>query len=173
MVLPVARRETLNDIDEAGERLNRVRALLDTYLREFGIISEPARARWIDQVIEKLDTRSEVVATEDILEEAVERMRDLIEARVAAIRNHDPAHDHREIAQILAVLLGEKYTDSLNLLFERIEFGDSSGDIERVRNALVTALPIPVPEESPLAMPVQTIELRSINPLRWFLRHST
>ncbi len=162
----------MKKIDEASECLNRVRTLLDTYLREFGIISEQTRARWIDRVFEELDTRSVVVASEDILEEAVECMRVLIETRVAAIYNHDPAHDHREIAQILAVLLGEKYADSLNLLFERIEFGDSAGDIERVRNTLVTALPILVPEESPLAMPVQTIELRSINPLRWLLGRS-
>jgi hypothetical protein len=172
MELPVAQGEALNDLDEAGEWQHRAGALLDTYLREFGILAGPARARWIERVIENLDVRAETVATEDILEEAVERMRTLIEARVAAIRGHDPERDHREIAQILAVLLGEDYTHCLSLLFERVEPDESSGNIELVRNALVTALPVPVPEESPLAMPEQTIELRSINPLRWLPGHS-
>jgi hypothetical protein len=170
MDLPVEKRETLNDLDESSAWPDKVRTLLDSYLREFGIVAEPVRTRWINRVIEKLDTRSGVVATEDMLEEAVERMRNLIEARVALIRGHDPTHDHKQIAQILVLLLDERYRDCLNMLFEHIEPDEN---IEHVRNALVTAMPIPVPEAAPLAMPVQTILLRSINPLRWLLGHST
>jgi hypothetical protein len=97
----------------------------------------------------------------------------LIEARIAVVSNHDPVREHREIAQIMVVLLNEKNADCLNSLFESIE---PEGDFEKpecLRRILASSLPIAVPDEAPLAMPVQTIELCSINPLRRLFGRST
>lgn len=157
--------ETLSGADSSSEWQHRVKALLDSYLCEFGLSSEATRGRWIGRVIEDLATRDELVA-EDILEEAVEQMRDLIEARIAKVSNYDPAREHKEIAQIMVLLLNEKNADCLNRLFES---SDPEGDLETpecLRHVLASSLPVAVPDEAPLHMPVQTIELRSINPLR-------
>ena len=156
----------MNRADPSAEWQGQVKALLDTYLCEYGIRSERIRAHWINRVVEDLRARTEPVATEDILEDAVEHMRDLIEARIAVVCNHDPAREHKEIAQILVVLLNEKYSDYLNMLFERMEPAGDLETLERLCHALAACVPVPVPPEAPLAMPVQTIELRSINPLR-------
>jgi len=165
--------ETLSETGTSSDWPDKVKALLDTYLCEFGLDSEATRARWINRVVEDLATRAELVATEDILEEAVEQMRDLIEARIAMISNHDPAREHKEIAQIMVLLLKEKNTGCLNKLFEHSEPDADLEMLEHIRQACDASLPIPVPEEAPLAMPVQTIELRSINPLRRLFGRST
>ena len=165
--------EALSEAGTSSEWPDKVKALLDTYLREFGLDSEVTRARWINRVVEDLATRAELVATEDILEEAVEQMRDLIEARIAMLSNHDPAREHKEIAQIMVLLLKEKNAGCLNKLFEHSEPDADLEMLEHLRQACDASLPIPVPEEAPLAMPVQTIELRSINPLRRLFGRST
>jgi hypothetical protein len=89
------------------------------------------------------------------------------------ISKHDPAREHKEIAQILVLLLKEKNADCLNKLFEHSEPDGDLEMLEHLRQACDTSLPIPVPEEAPMAMPVQTIELRPINPLRRLFRRST
>jgi hypothetical protein len=150
-----------------------VKALLDSYLCEFGLVSAATRARWTNRVIDDLAIHAELVATEDILEEAVERMRDLIEARVAMLSGHDPAREHKEIAQIMVLLLKEKNADCLNKLFEQSEPDGDLEMLEHLRQACDASLPIPVPDEAPLVMPVQAIELRSINPLRRLFGRST
>lgn len=161
----MAQGETLSEAVSVCEQWqDRVITLLDSYLREFGLSSEATRERWIKRVVEKLATRTDIVATEDILEEAVEQMRDLIEARVARLSNHDPARQHKEIAQLLVVLLKRKNTDCLNMLFECGE--DDINMPEHLCRSLAVSSPMPVPPEAPLAMPVQIIELRSINPFR-------
>jgi uncharacterized protein (DUF2267 family) len=165
MELPMEKGETLNGADTSSEWPDKVRALLDSYLCEFGLSSEATRARWIGRVVDDLATRDKLVA-EDILEEAVEQMRDLIEARIAMVSNYDPAHEHKEIAQIMVLLLNEKNADCLNSLFESSEPEGDFEQTECLRQILASSLPIAVPDEAPLAMPVQTIELRSINPLR-------
>jgi len=161
--------ETVTNSDWPG----KVTTLLDSYLREFGLRSEATRTHWINRVVDDLATRTELVATEDILEEAVEHMRDLIEARVAMVSNHDPVREHKEIAQIMVMLLNKKNADCLNKLFEGCEPDGDLEMLEHLRQACDTSLPIPVPEEAPLTMPVQTIELRSINPLRRLFGRST
>jgi hypothetical protein len=162
----VEKGETLSIADAPGDWPDKVKALLDTYLCEFGLNSNATRAHWINRVVDDLATRTELVATEDILEEAVEQMRDLIQARIALFSNHDPAREHKQIAQIMVLLLNEKNSACLNKLFQ---YSEASGDVEmleQLRHGCDTSLLIPVPEEAPLAMPVQAIELRSINPLR-------
>ena len=162
----------MNDINTSSGLLNKVKVLLNVYLCEFGIRSAATRMRWTDRVIEELTTRAGLVANEDMLEEAVEHMRSLIETRVAAIFNYDPARDHKEIAQILVVLLNEKYSDDLNRLFEHVEPDVDDAMPEHLRNLIAASMPQAIPEEAPLAMPVQRIELRSINPFRWLFGRS-
>jgi hypothetical protein len=163
----------LNDINTSSELLGKVKVLLNAYLCEFGIRSTATRARWTDRVIEELATRTGLVASEDILEEAVEHMRGLIEARVATIFNYDPARDHKEIAQILVVLLNEKYSDYLNRLFEHVGHDEDDETHQHLRDQITASLPLAMPEEAPLAMPVQSIELHSFNPFRWLFGRST
>lgn len=162
----MAKRETLSGVDTPIEWPDMARAMLDTYLREFGISAEATRSRWINRVIDEMATQVEPVAAEDILEDALEHMRDLLEARVAMVFKLDSACDHKEIARILVVLFDEKHADYLNMLFEHIEPDGDFEIPEYLRNELASSLPIPVPEEAPLVMPVQNIELRSLNPLR-------
>jgi hypothetical protein len=169
----VEKGKTLSDSVTNREWQDKVKTLLENYLLEFGLRSEATRTYWINCVIDDLATRAELVATEDILEEAVEQMRDLIEARVALVSNHDPLREHKEIAQIIVVLLNEKNADCLNKLFEPGRPDGESEVLERLRDQLATSMPIPVPEEVPLVMPVQAIELRSINPLRRLFGRST
>ena len=162
-------------METSAKWLERVKSLLDNYLSALGISTEQTRSRWIRRVVDDLVLRAEHIASEDIPELAVEHMRDLIEARVAMVFNYDPARDHREIAQVLVVLLNEKYSACLNLLFESSEANATAVDhdmIETLRRAIETSLPIPVPPEAPMAMPVQAIELRSVIPLRRLLRRS-
>lgn len=168
----MAKGETLSQVDNTGEWRARVRNLLDAYLSELGISGEATRERWIKRVVEVLAARTELVATEDILEDAVEHMRDLIETRVAMTSGLDPAREHKEIAQLLVVLLNKKNADSLNMLFEHLEDAGDFKMSEHLQHAIDSSLPVPVPVEAPLAMPVQTIELRSVNPLRRFFRRS-
>jgi hypothetical protein len=166
MELPVEKREALNEVVASGEWQDRVKALLESYLREFGIISESVRVRWISRVVDYLATRTELVAMDDILEEAVEHMQDLIEARVAMLSHLDPVREQKQIAQMLVVLLNEKNADCLNRLFERSDSDADPETQERLRQAMASSMLIPVPQDAPMEMPVQNIELRSINPLR-------
>jgi len=181
----VEKRKTLNSVDtvtgSATDSVNttsvewreRVTTLLDSYLCASGISAAATRSRWIRRVVDDLMMRAEQLASEDMLEEAVEHMRDLIEARVAMVCNYDPARQQREIAHVLVVLLNEKYADCLNLLFECSEADVTAidtGMIEKLRSAIATSVPVPVPPLAPMAMPVQAIELRSIIPLRRLFR---
>lgn len=165
--------ETLSITVTPSDWPGKVKALLDSYLCEFGLDSEATRVHWINRVVDDLTTRTELVATEDILEEAVLQMRDLIEARIAMISGHDPARERKEIAQIMVVLLHEKNKDCLNKLFDPSEADLDLNTLEHLRHACDTALPVLLPEEAPLAMPVQAIELRSLNPLRRLFGRTT
>ncbi|MGB5397005.1 MAG: hypothetical protein WBN96_07640 [Gammaproteobacteria bacterium] len=175
------KRKTLSAVDTVVDSVNntaaqwreRVNALLDSYLCALGISAAHTRSRWIKRVVDDLGMRAEQLASEDMLEEAVEHMRDLIEARVAMVCNYDRACQQREIAQVLVVLLNKKYADCLNLLFDCSEADVTAVDtamIEKLRSAITASLPVPVPPPAPMAMPVQAIELRSIIPLRRLFR---
>ena len=147
----------------------RVHALLDSYLCALGISAAHTRSCWIQRVVDELALRTGQLASEDLLEVAVEHMRDLVEARIARVCNFDPARQHREIAQVLVVLLNAKHVDCLNLLFDCSEADVSAmapARIERLRSAVAASLPVAEPPPAPMAMPVQALELRSINPLR-------
>lgn len=157
---------TLNESPLPDAWRARAESLLDTYLIRFGVTSAPARARWIERVIGDLATRADQVATEDLLEEAIEHLLALIERRLAAVCGRDPVRERRAVARTLVALLGERHRDLTNRLLERVADGDDTQTLERVRDACTASSPHPVPVEVPLAMPTQSIELRTLNPLR-------
>jgi hypothetical protein len=166
------KREALTEAAKSIELQAKVEALLDDYLYEFGLSSKVTRGCWIKRVIDDLATLADPVASEDILEQAVEYMRDLIEARVAMVCCRNQAREHKEIAQTMLLLLKDKYADCRQKLFECSEPDLDLETLEHVRQTLTASSPIPVPPLMPLIVPVQTIELRSLNPLRWLFRRS-
>jgi hypothetical protein len=168
----VAERETLNEIGNAFAQQGNMSALLDDYLRKIGITSSAARALWSGRVIEMLQTHSAEIAADDLREEAIDRMYHLIETRLAQIGKLDLQHDRRKIAHLLLVLQDKKYSHLLDAIFNPtgVELDhDATSQLDR---AFADFAPQPVPADAPLAMPVQTIELRSLKPWRWF-KHQT
>jgi hypothetical protein len=169
----VAEGRALKQPEAANDWQSRVRNLLDIYLKKFGISSELTRQQWTDRVITDLKARSEDVACEDITEEAIELLRDLIDARMAGIGAFDPVQEQSEIARQLVALLNKKHAASLNSYFEHIETHEDSATLETLRQTLAASLPTPMPPEAPLPMPEQTIALRSISPSQRRTGHSS
>lgn len=152
------------DMNWAGE----VRPVLDTYLRKVGIESADARSRWVEHIVAGLQVHIGEIAIDDIVEQAVERLRDTIDARLAMIAELDPLRDGREIAGILVVLQDEKYADLVNALF-----ADCTAEVapvvrEQLRRAVNADRPRPVPGDARIEFPTQLIQLRSMNPLHLF-----
>ncbi len=148
---------------------HKAQPVLNSYLRTVGINSPDARARWIAHVLSGLQDDVEKYAADEIVEQAVERLRTAIDTRLAGIAGLDPAHARREIAGMLVVLQEEKHDGLVHTLF-----ADYGGPIdpalrEQLLSAVTADLPQPVREDARLDMPVQTIELRPINPLRRLL----
>jgi hypothetical protein len=168
----MAERETLSTPGASTEWQRKAEALLDAYLVRVGVTSAPARARWIRRVIEDMGARAEEVPTEDLLEETIEHIWNLIEQRLAVVENRDPVRERRAIASTLVAVLSEKHRDVTNALLDRTEPGDDAETLERLRAACAASAPRPVPENAPLAMPVQPIELRSLNPFHRLFRRS-
>ena len=149
-----------------------VQSVLDTYLRKVGIVSGDVRSRWVASIVARLQVRIEEIAADDIVEQAVERMRDAVDARLALVANLDPLHDDREIAGILVVLQDKKHVDLVSALF-----ADSDGEVtplvrEQLRRAVAAERPRPVPKDALIEFPTQVIQLRSLNPLHWLFRAS-
>jgi hypothetical protein len=159
----VAEGRALKQAEATIDWQSRVRNLLDHYLKKFGISSALTRQKWTDRVITGLKARSEDVACEDIYEEAIEQLRDLIDARLAKIGAYDPAQEQSEIARNLVALLNKKHAETLNRFFEHIETHEDSDTLETLRRTLAGSLPVPTPPEAPLPMPEQRIDLRSIS----------
>jgi nucleotide-binding universal stress UspA family protein len=169
----VAEGRALKQAEATIDWQSRVRNLLDTYLKKFGISSEQTRQRWTDRVIADLKARSEDVPCEDISEEAIEHLRDLIDARLARIGAFDPVQEQSEIARNLVALLNKKHADTLNSFFEHIETHEDGATLEALRQTLAASLPTPMPPEAPLPMPEQTIALRSLIPSQRRTGHSS
>jgi len=165
----MAQGKTLNQPESTPGWQSGTEALLDAYLLKLGITAAPTRAHWIQKVIQELSARAEGVAQEDLQEEAIELVRDLIERRLAVIDHRDPVRERREIASTLVALLGEKHRDIANALFDLGVSDDDADLLARLRAACAASAPRPVPADAPLAMPVQPIELRTLNPLRALL----
>jgi hypothetical protein len=144
--------------------------LLDDYLRKIGLQSVELRARWVAHVLAGLHLNSGEFAADDIAEQAVERMRDVVDTRIALIGNFDRVHERREIAGALAVLQHEQHKDLVEALFRDFKSSDMGELHARLHEAIRSERPRPVPPDAPLAMPVQTIELRWLNPLHRMFR---
>ncbi len=160
----MAERETLSEPGASTEWQRKAEALLDTYLVRVGVTSAPARARWIRRVIEDMGTRAEGTSTEDLVKESIEHIWDLIEQRLAIVADRDPVRERREITRTLVAVLSETHRDVTNALLDRTEPAYDAETLERLRAACAASAPRPVPEDAPLTMPVQPIELRSLNP---------
>lgn len=163
-------RKALSKPDAGITWQSELQPLLDTYLCRVGIESPEVRARWVTPVINGLQMHLEEFAPADIAEQAVERLRDAIDARLGRLTNLDPVHERREIAGILALLGEQRYAGLVNSLFE-----DYAGAVDpevraQLHDAIARDRPRPVPADAPLAMPIQTIELRSISALLRRLR---
>jgi hypothetical protein len=166
----VAEREILSSLDADVSWADEVRPVLDTYLRKVGIVSAELRARWVVRIVCALQARIGEIATDDIVEQAVEQLRDSMTTKLAMVANLDPLRDGREIAGMLVVLHDEKYADLVNALFADWDAELAPMVRERLRSAVAADCPRPVPRDAPLDFPTQVIQLRSMNPLRWLLR---
>lgn len=144
--------------------------MLDTYLRKVGIVSVDVRSRWVARIVSELQAHSGEIAADDIVEQAVERLRQTIDARLAQVADLDPLRDGREIAGMLVVLQDVKYADLLNALFADCAAEVAPTVREQLRRAVAAKRPRPVPEDAPTEFPTQVIQLRSLNPLHWVFR---
>ncbi|MEZ5571290.1 MAG: hypothetical protein R3E64_04625 [Halioglobus sp.] len=136
--------------------------LLDDYLRKIGLHSTQARMRWVAHVLAGLHLHVGEFAEDDIVEQAVEHLRDAIDARLALLVDLDRVHQRHELAAVLAVLQNEEYADLVNALFQDFENTGDPHLQKALRSAILADKPQPVPPDAPLSMPTQTIELRSL-----------
>jgi hypothetical protein len=168
----MAEREVLIPPDADTRWVCEVQPVLDAYLRKVGIVSADVRSRWVARIVQELQAHIGEIAADDIVEQAVERLRDAVDARLAMVANLDPLRDGREIAGMLVVLQDEKYADLVGALF-----ADSDGELapmvrEQLRRAVAADRPRPIPADATIEFPTQIIELRSLNPLHWLFRAS-
>jgi hypothetical protein len=151
---------------------HEAKPVLESYLRKIGITSPDSRARWIAHVLGGLQDHVEKYAADEIVEQAVERLRTCIDTRLAQIADLDPQHERRKLAGMLVVLQDDKHYDLLHTLFTDFDGPVDPALRERLRNAVTADLPQPVRADARLDMPIQTIELRPLNPLRRLLGSS-
>ena len=143
-----------------------VAPLLDSYLCAVGILSGNVRSRWVEYVLQGLRLGIGNIAAHDIPEEAIERLRDALDVRLATIAELDPIRERRQIAAMLVVMQDQKHADLLNNVFEAPDLATTPELRERLRVTFAAERPIPLPADAPLDMPVQTIAVRSLNPMR-------
>ena len=147
-----------------------VKPLLDSYLCAVGILSGNVRSRWVEYVLQGLRLGIGSIAAHDIPEEAIERLRDALDVRLATTAELDPIRERREIAATLVVLQDQKHADLLNTVFAAPDLETTPEVRERLRVTFAAERPIPLPADAPMDMPVQAIALRSLNPMRPYLR---
>lgn len=145
---------------------SELQPLLDDYLCKIGMQSSELRARWVAHVLAGLHLNSGEFAADDIVEQAVEKMRDAVDTRLALVGNFDRVHERREIAGALAVLQKDHHTDLVDALFREFNNTEIAELRGRLHDAIRNERPRPVPPDARLAMPTQPIELRVLNPLR-------
>ncbi|HEY6132197.1 MAG TPA: hypothetical protein VIV27_09265 [Halioglobus sp.] len=166
----MAEREKLSTHEADRSWSGQVQAVLDSYLGKIGIVSAEVRSRWAAHIIAQLQLQIGEFAADDIVEQAVERLRAAIDARLATVANLDPLRDGKEIASILVVLQDEKYAELVNSLFENCDADDAPLAQQQLRLAVAANRPYPVPDDAPINMPIQGIQLRPLNPLHWLFR---
>ena len=156
--------------ERSASWLSEAQPVLDSYLRKMGIVSADLRSRWVAHVLARLQLHIGEYAADDIVEQAVEGLRDAIDSRLARIANLDLIHDRREIAGILVVLQEERNADLVNFLFQDFAVTVDPEARAMLRAAMANDRPRPVRADAPMAMPMQEIALRPLNPLRWLRR---
>jgi hypothetical protein len=164
--------EILSPLDADMSMEGEVRPVLDSYLRKLGLVSSQVREHWVAHVLSGLQMHIGEFSADDIVEQAVERMRDALDTRLARVANLDPINERSAIAGIWVVLLEDRYADLMNALFEDSDAVVDSQLFDQLRIAIAADRPRPVREDAPLDMPLQRIELRDLNPLRWLFRAS-
>lgn len=163
-------RETLTAPAVSGRWQRELKPVLNTYLRRVGISSPQVRERWVEYVFSGLQMHLEEFAAADIAEQAVERLRGAIDTRLARLTGLDPVQERRQIAGVLALLGDDRYADLVNSLFEDVNAAVDPEVRAQLHQAIARDRPQPVPAPAPLAMPEQTIELRSLRALLRRLR---
>lgn len=153
--------EALSAPDAGVNWQRELKPMLNAYLRRVGISAPEVRSLWVEHVLLGLQMHMEEFAAADIKEQAVEHLRDAIDARIARLANLDATRERRDIAGILALLGDKRYAPLVNRLFE-----DRGTYIDpEVRQQLLDAVardrPRPLPAPAPLPMPTQKIQLRS------------
>ena len=166
----MAEREVLIPPDADTGWVCEVQPVLDAYLRKVGIVSADVRSRWVTSIVAELQVRIGEIAADDIVEQAVERLRDAVDARLAMAANLDPLRDGREIAGMLVVLQDEKHAELVNALFADCDAEVAPLVSAQLRRAVAAGCPRPVPRDALIAFPTQLIQLRSMNPLHWLFR---
>jgi hypothetical protein len=147
-----------------------IRPVLDTYLRRIGIVSADVHSRWVESIVCELQANIGEISAADIVEQAVERLRAAIDARLAQAANLDPMRNGREIAGMLVVLQDEKHADLVNALFADCDAEVAPMVSEQLRRAVAADGPRPVPQDARIDFPTQLIQLRPMNPLHWLFR---
>lgn len=147
---------------DAGVNWQReLKPMLNAYLRRVGISSPEVRAPWVEHVLLGLQMHMEEFAAADIKEQAVEHLRDAIDARIARLTNLDATRERREIAGVLALLGDKRYAPLVNRLFEEQGASIDPAVREQLLDAIARDRPRPLPAPAPLPMPTQAIQLRS------------
>jgi acyl transferase domain-containing protein len=166
----MAEREILRPLDEDISWAAEASTVLDTYLRKVGIVSADVRSRWVARIVQELQAHIGEIAADDFVEQAVERLRQTIAARLAKVAGLDPSRDGREIAGMLVVLQDVKYADLVSALFADCDAEVAPMVREQLRRAVAAERPRPVPKDALTEFPTQVIQLRSLNPLHWLFR---
>jgi hypothetical protein len=160
-------REILSTPDPEVNWPSGLTDLLDSYLRKVGIVDANVRARWVAQVLSGLTLHIGEFAADDIVELAVERLRDAVYTRLAKVANLNPIREGNEIAAVLVVLQDARYANLIDAVFENCESEEVPPEVrEQLRVAVEAGRPRPVPVDAPLEVPIQRIELPSLSPLR-------
>jgi len=155
-------REALSEATTSAGWQRELKPVLNAYLRRVGISSPETRGRWVEYVLGGMQMHLEEFSPDDIKEQAVERLRDAVDARLARLTGLDAVLDRREIAGILALLGDKRYAALANSLFEDYGAAVDPEVRAQLHDAIARDRPRPVPAPAPLAMPEQVIELRSL-----------
>ncbi len=163
-------REALSAPDAGVNWQRELLPVLHAYLRQVGVASPEARAGWVAHVLLGMQMHLEEFAADDVREQAIERVRETIDARLARFTDLHPERDRREIAGILAMLGDPRHEGLAEKVFAEHGSAVDPATRSQLLDAITRDRPRPLPPPAPLAMPVQTIELRSVRALLRRLR---
>jgi hypothetical protein len=141
---------------------------LEYYLVSAGISSATTRKRWIDEVITHLDAQIDDIPRENLLKVALELVLTILEQQLAKICKLDPVLDKPAIARAQLILLGPEHKEETNFCFEKVNIGFEQACVTNLQRIISNYILQPTPNLSPMQMPIQCIDLRSINLFKMF-----